>query len=101
MPLFGTYVVVDWSAPGGRRTGRQEWVWVAHVPATSPAPATGPDICRIHYVFRSVTYRQGDGYPGGTLLPSSQLTPWAAQPLPRRESTNPAIDHPAVQCIAM
>src|SRR5687768_12990740 len=40
MPLFDTYVMVDWSGGNRRRGGRTDCIWIAHGGDTSSAPAT-------------------------------------------------------------
>jgi molybdopterin molybdotransferase len=40
LPLFNTYVMVDWAGGDGRRGGKQDCIWIAHGPAAASEPTT-------------------------------------------------------------
>ena len=40
MPLFDTYVMVDWSARNRRSAGKPDCIWIAHGDAAADAPTT-------------------------------------------------------------
>jgi hypothetical protein len=40
MPLFGFYIMVDWSGGARRRRGRSDTIWIAHGPRTADTPHT-------------------------------------------------------------
>src|SRR6266436_6692202 len=40
MPLFDSYVMVDWSGGDRRRGAKQDCIWIAHGPATADVPIT-------------------------------------------------------------
>jgi precorrin-8X/cobalt-precorrin-8 methylmutase len=40
MPLFDTYLMIDWSGGDRRCARRQDCIWIAHGPSTADAPTT-------------------------------------------------------------
>jgi len=89
MPLFGAYVMVDWSGSDRRRSGRQDCIWIAHgaVDAAAPVTISPPSRTEAEQIIRAelqsaVTRNKGRilicadfgyGYPAGfaSLLPTS------------------------------
>src|ERR1051325_9306346 len=96
MPLFGAYVMVDWSGSDRRRSGRQDCIWIAHgaVDAAAPLTLSPPSRTEAEQIIRAelqsaVTRNKGRvlicadfgyGYPAGfaSLLPTAppELPPW-------------------------
>jgi len=97
MPLFGAYVMVDWSGGDRRRAGKQDCIWIAHGSAIDAAPTTTspPSRTEAEHLIRAqlkpiVEAKKarvllcadfGYGYPAGfaALLPKSasdNLPPW-------------------------
>ena len=97
MPLFDSYVMVDWSGGDRRRAGKQDCIWIAHGLATAAAPITvsPPSRTEAEHIIRSLLQAIvrskkarvlfcadfGYGYPAGfaSLLPKSipgELSPW-------------------------
>jgi len=96
MPLFDTYMMVDWSGGNSRRADREDCIWVAHGPARADEPTTESPPSRteavniIRSLLETVVGAGGRalvcadfayGYPGGfaSLLENtgkSSLPPW-------------------------
>jgi precorrin-8X/cobalt-precorrin-8 methylmutase len=97
MPLFDSYIMVDWSGSDRRRARKQDCIWIAHGPAAAAAPITvsPPSRTEAEQIIRTelesiVAENKGRvllcadfgyGYPGGfaSLLPkrvSDELPPW-------------------------
>jgi precorrin-8X/cobalt-precorrin-8 methylmutase len=97
MPLFDSYIMVDWSGSDRRRARRQDCIWIAHGPAAAAAPTTvsPPTRTEAEKIIRAelrpiVAAKKGRvllcadfgyGYPAGfaSLLGksfSAELPPW-------------------------
>jgi precorrin-8X/cobalt-precorrin-8 methylmutase len=89
VPLFDTYIMVDWSGRSGRLSGREDCIWIAHGPAAAAKPLTvsPPSRTEAEQVIRALLERAvasaggralvcadfAYGYPAGfaALLPTS------------------------------